>query len=162
MQPDANRESAAAYRRILVPYDGGVPARHALDEAIDIAAVSHAKLRLIAVFDEFKVVSGFETAGYLVKELIPRGRHEVAQALLEGCAHARSRGAVVDGSLLDGSGPDIAGLVSRQVSEWKADLVVAGTHGRRGVDRFLLGSVAESILRHCTVPVLLVRSADAA
>jgi nucleotide-binding universal stress UspA family protein len=162
MQPDSIPEGAAAWRRILVPYDGTAPARRALDEAIAIAGTTHARLRLIAVFDEFKVVSGFEPAGYLVNELIPRGRHQVAQALLEGCAHARACGAVVDGSLLDGSGPDIAGLVCRQVSEWKADLLVAGTHGRRGLDRILLGSVAENILRHCAVPVLLVRSPDTA
>jgi nucleotide-binding universal stress UspA family protein len=45
-----------------------------------------------------------------------------------------------------------------EVAEWPADLIVLGTHGRRGVGRMLLGSDAEQVLRTATVPVLLVRS----
>jgi nucleotide-binding universal stress UspA family protein len=45
-------------------------------------------------------------------------------------------------------------------AEWKADLIVMGTHGRDGIDHFLLGSVAEGVVRHATVPVMLVRVSD--
>jgi len=56
----------------------------------------------------------------------------------------------------------VADLVTEQARAWKADLIVIGTHGRRGVDRFLLGSDAEQILRIAPAPVLLVRAPAAA
>jgi nucleotide-binding universal stress UspA family protein len=48
--------------------------------------------------------------------------------------------------------------VNQQVTDWKADLIVLGTHGRRGASRWLLGSDAEQVLRSAAVPVLLIRA----
>jgi nucleotide-binding universal stress UspA family protein len=65
----------------------------------------------------------------------------------------------VDARLADGDGIDLPAIVAAEARAWGADLVVAGTHGRRGLDRLLLGSVAEGILRRSAVPVLLVHAA---
>lgn len=59
--------------------------------------------------------------------------------------------------IVDSYGEDIAGVLGRIAGECEADLVVMGTHGRRGIGRLLLGSVAEAVLRRTEVPVLLVR-----
>jgi len=64
----------------------------------------------------------------------------------------------VDGVLLDTFNRRLCDLVVRAARDWPADLVVIGTHGRRGVGRLLLGSDAEQILRLSPVPVLLVRA----
>ncbi|MGA7537737.1 MAG: universal stress protein [Steroidobacteraceae bacterium] len=50
--------------------------------------------------------------------------------------------------------------IVQRAREWPADLIVCGTHGRRGVRRLLLGSDAEYILRHTPVPILLVRASE--
>jgi nucleotide-binding universal stress UspA family protein len=52
----------------------------------------------------------------------------------------------------------VADIVTRQARRWKADLIVMGTHGRRGVNRMIMGSDAELVVRNAPMPVLLVRS----
>ena len=66
----------------------------------------------------------------------------------------------MDSVLLDTYGTRLSELVVKQVEEWGADLIVLGTHGRRGVGRLLLGSDAEQIVRTATVPVLLIRGKE--
>ena len=63
----------------------------------------------------------------------------------------------VDTALFDSLSKRLCDRVAEQVKEWGADVIVLGTHGRRGVGRMLLGSDAEQIVRTATVPVLLVR-----
>ena len=61
--------------------------------------------------------------------------------------------------LLERVGGQAAVLVIEQALEWPAELIVMGTHGRKGLKRIVLGSDAEYVVRHATVPVLLVRAA---
>ena len=51
----------------------------------------------------------------------------------------------------------VSDVINKQADEWRADLVVIGTHGRRGFDRIMLGSVAEAVVKTCNSPVLLIR-----
>jgi nucleotide-binding universal stress UspA family protein len=60
--------------------------------------------------------------------------------------------------LVESDGRKVHEIVNEQAQAWEAELLVLGTHGRRGVDRFLGGSVAEQVVRHADVPVLLVRA----
>jgi nucleotide-binding universal stress UspA family protein len=62
--------------------------------------------------------------------------------------------------LLDDLVSRVSEVVVEQAKVWRADLIVLGTHGRRGVGRFLLGSDAEQVARTASVPVLLVRASD--
>jgi nucleotide-binding universal stress UspA family protein len=148
------------YRRILVPFDDSAPSWRALDEAIALAARAGASLRLLALFDETRHASGFEPARILVDEVIPRARQAFREKLRQARAHVTERGRACDSVLVDGAVPDIAGVVQRECARWGADLAVVGTHGRRGVDRLIEGSVAENILRHCDVPLLMVHAPD--
>ena len=72
----------------------------------------------------------------------------------EGVAAA---GVPVETALVESQGERVSEIVVEQARAWPADLIVIGTHGRRGVDRVLMGSDAEQIARRAPVPVLLVR-----
>jgi nucleotide-binding universal stress UspA family protein len=151
-----------AYRRILVPFDASASAARALDEAVAIACAMGAAIRLLTVFDPMQHVSGFEPTAALAHDLIERARGQAADRLGFALAELRRRVPVADSRLVEGDGVDLPGLVAAEAASWDADLVVVGTHGRTGLDRFLLGSVAEAILRRSEVPVMLVRAAPAA
>ena len=146
------------YQRILVPVDGSDCAGRGLSEAIALAKLTHARLRIVHVIDEPLVAIGADAALGATVDLVSIAR-EAAQRVL---AHAREKvlvaGIPVDDLMLDTFDGRVCDLVVQAAKDWHADLVVIGTHGRRGVDRLLLGSDAEQILRLSPVPVLLVRS----
>ena len=70
----------------------------------------------------------------------------------------RQRRVKVDTVLLETLGHPVADLIIKQSKKWRADVIVLGTHGRRGLSRLLMGSDAEMVVREAQVPVLLVRS----
>ena len=84
-------------------------------------------------------------------------RTEGARILAKAKAIVRAAGVEVDSVLHDGFKDTVTELVIADAAKWPADLIVLGTHGRRGVERMVMGSSAEKILRHSLVPVLLVR-----
>ena len=73
-------------------------------------------------------------------------------------AKVRKRGIEVEPVLLEAVGGPVAGQIIKQAKKWRADVIVLGTHGRRGLSRIVMGSDAELVLRETPVPVLLVRS----
>jgi nucleotide-binding universal stress UspA family protein len=151
----------ALYTQILMPVDGSPTSDKALDEAIRLARLNGARLRLLHVVDELSYVNGFEPAMNYLKDTLPL-MHEAGEKLL---AHAREKahaqGVVADSVLIVGRPGRLWEHVATQASGVKADLVVVGSHGRRGLGRALMGSDAEQIVRHAPVPVLVVRAAGA-
>jgi nucleotide-binding universal stress UspA family protein len=145
------------YDRILVPVDGSPTSDRGLQEAIRLAQLTKGRVRLLHVMDVLSLVLAGEgyamTSGDLMKTVRKRGQ--------EVMAHARemveSAGVPVETSLVDNLGGRVAELVADEVASWKADVVVLGTHGRRGVSRVMVGSDAELVVRTSKVPVLLVR-----
>lgn len=149
------------YHQILVPVDGSPTSEKALDEAIRLAELSGASLRLVHVVDELSYVNGFESAMNYVNEIIPVMR-EAGEKLLAHCKKkAEDKGVSADCVLVMEGPGRICDHVSEQAKLAKADLIVVGSHGRRGIGRVLLGSDAEQIVRHAPVPVLVVRASDA-
>ena len=146
------------YHRLLVPFDGSVQALRAVDEAARLAAGLGADLKLLLVFDEASHLSGFDPARVALEQIIPRARKHAAAALDDACASVRQRGVEAEAMLVDGQEIDIPDLVDAQADATSADLVVVGTHGRKGVDRFLAGSVAEGIARVSRRPVIFVHA----
>lgn len=159
MNTDARLPQAPAYRRILVPFDGSESAARALEEAVAIAGMTHASLRLLAVFDPLKHVNGFEPGAVIVLDEIESARARLAGLLARSLADLRTRVPQADSHVVDGDGVDLPWLVAAEAASWGADLVVVGTRGLRGIDRLMLGSVAEDIVRRSDVPVMLVRTA---
>jgi hypothetical protein len=72
-------------------------------------------------------------------------------------AVAKEAGIAAETQLIDAMGTPVGELIIKVAKEWPADLIVCGTHGRRGVRRIVMGSDAEYIVRHTPVPVLLIR-----
>lgn len=121
-------------RTILVPVDFSAYAEAALDYAVELAGKLEAKLYILNVIDS--MVRDSETALAKLTE-----------------AH-RLKAQIADTLLRTGDARDV---IIHTVEEVAADLIVMGTHGRRGVSRALLGSVAESVVRTSPCPVLTIR-----
>ena len=147
------------YKRILVPVDGSATSNEGLREAIELAKALGASIRLVHVADEhFIAAMGIEYAGSvddLMHSVKAAGRKVLRKA--EG---AVGRAGVESTSVMleTLTGP-VADPVVNEAKKCRADLIVIGTHGRRGVRRLVMGSDAEQIVRLSPVPVLLVRAA---
>lgn len=147
------------YQRILVPVDGSHTSTLGLQEAIRIAIDQRAKLRIVHVVDELVVAQNFD--GYVnTGDLLGALRDAGKKALQNALALARKRDLKAESALFESLGGRISEVIVKDAKKWRADLIVMGTHGRRGVTRMVLGSDAEAILRTTPVPVLLVRSPD--
>lgn len=145
------------YERILVAVDASSTSERALREAARLAAVCHARLRAVHVADE--VTLSAET-GHAAEEFT-RKKLEAATAVLARAQQVGEQvGATIETRLLelDTLKGGIPALIVGEAKAWPADLVVMGTHGRRGLSHLLLGSVAEHVLRESPTPVLLVRA----
>ena len=146
------------YQRILVPFDGSATSIRGLDEAVKLAALTGAELRIVHLLDDLQYATGFETYAAYVNDVIPLMREAGEKILQNGKARAEASRVKADTLLLEGVAVRLADAIADQVNAWHADLIVIGTHGRRGVGRMLLGSDAEQVVRTASVPVLLVRA----
>ncbi|MGB3936690.1 MAG: universal stress protein [Burkholderiales bacterium] len=144
-----------AYKRILVPVDGSPTSNKGMQEAIRLAKSSRARLRLVHVVEQVIAFSAPEVAvniGPILDSLRAAGRRRLAG--IEG--RARKSGVKPETALVENFGMRVADAVIAQAKRWRADLIVMGTHGRRGLQRALVGSDAELVVRYSPVPVLLV------
>jgi nucleotide-binding universal stress UspA family protein len=140
------------YERILVPTDGSPETERAVEHAVDLAAAHDATLLGVYVvntasYTTMPMETGWEGVGELLRE-----DGETALERVEELA--RSAGVRTETHLLDGSP---SREIVRFAEDAGVDLVVMGTHGRGGIDRLLLGSVAERVVRSSSAPVLTVR-----
>jgi len=145
------------YQRILVPIDGSAASKRALQEAIRLAD-GEAQLHLVYVLEE---VFPLDAEGYAFIDyaaLREAVRHTGERTLAQAAEKVRQSGTTAETALLEASGERIASVIKDEVQHWQADLIVIGTHGRSGLSRLLLGSVAEGVVREASVPVLLVRA----
>ena len=141
------------YKRILVAVDGSPTATKALVAALQLAREQFGRVRLVHAVDELAYVTGFEYGGDLVKIV----RACAALVLEAAAAVAASAGVEAETSLAENTGQRLGDLIADEARGWGADLIVVGTHGRRGIGRALLGSGAEQIIRQAPVPVLVIR-----
>lgn len=148
--------SGPMYDDILIATDGSQPAQKALEHAARLSATVGAKLHVLCV-----VQTGFSPAGpeyptQAYADLV-EARRQTAQELVDH---------LVEDLLADGlkaigyvrEGKRASEKIVETARFEEVDLIVIGTHGRSGLQRFLLGSVAEGVLRGAEVPVLAIRS----
>jgi nucleotide-binding universal stress UspA family protein len=144
------------YGKILVPVDGSETSTRGLNEAIKLAKAQGGQLRLVHIVNEFILDYTYSPALYatnLIESLIKAGRE-----VLDTAEKAVKReGVRVETVLIESIGGAAADLILAQAKLWSADLIVMGTHGRRGLARLAMGSDAEQVVRAATVPVMLVR-----
>jgi len=150
------------YQRILVPVDGSPTSNAGLAEAMKLAKLTGAQLRLLHVVDDMPFLMSPEGYGAMAADVLALLREAGEGMLQRARTLASDSGIAVDTVLFDGLGGRLCDRVAEQAKDWHADLIVLGTHGRRGVSRVLLGSDAEQVLRTAPVPVLLVRAGEAA
>ncbi len=149
------------YRRILVPLDGSATSSRGLREAAGVAKAHGARLRVLNVLDERLFVTMVE--GYAmsnIEELTASLRAEGQKALDAASKAAEKQGLKAEAYMVESRGRPVSDVILDEVRKWRADLIVMGTHGRRGVNRLLLGSDAERVLSGAPVPVLLVKAEE--
>lgn len=147
------------YRRILVAIDDSETAARGLDEAIKLARGDAAQLCIMHVIEPTALAMYPDAAAY-ADDLFGMLRDAGKALLQKAAAKAARRGVTARMALVEDRGFPIAELVVEHAVAWKADVIVLGTHGRRGFSHLLMGSDAESIVRASPIPVLLVRSTD--
>lgn len=141
----------ALFQRILVAVDGSEVSSRALDAAVQLAVRCGARLHLVHSIGELATFGAYGLSDTFLAQV----REDADAVLQQGAARAREAGVPVETSVSAGV-EGLGAYVARQAAEWNADLVVAGTHGRRGWRRAMLGSGAEQIARLATTCVLLV------
>lgn len=149
------------YKRILVPVDGSATATRGLREAIRLARGLDATIRLLHVVDRLPLAQGMGPPVIIEERL--RSVERAGRAVLEaGAALAAEDNVQMQTVMRKPPRGRVADAILDEARKWKAELIVMGTHGRRGMKRLLLGSDAEAVVRAARAPVLLVRSPGAA
>ncbi|MDP3761463.1 MAG: universal stress protein [Ramlibacter sp.] len=148
------------YKRILVALDGSETSMRALTASLNLARQGGGRVRLVHVVEELAYLGGFDPYGASSGDLIKVIRENGAKVLATGLAAAGSAGVEADTVLYDNFGERLSDAVADAAKQWNADLIVVGTHGRRGIGRVLMGSGAEHIIRLSPVPVLVIRSPE--
>ncbi len=147
--------------RILVPVDFSEGSRTALEAALFIARGFGARVDLLHVWEPPAYIP-IDTALATVGTGPPRtlaaiARAEAGREMAELVAGLQQRGELATRSRIEAGNP--ADVIVTLVAEAPYDLIVMGTHGRRGFRRLLMGSVAEQVLRRASCPVLTLRTA---
>ena len=145
------------YKRILVPVDGSETAKRGLEEALKLAKALGAAVKLVHVVDNSALALNPEAgvaAAPLAEDFIEDGKAILEEARASAAAQVGS----VETALHDNFTGRVAGVIVQEAKTWGADLIVMGTHGRRGIRHAVLGSDAEAVVHATPVPVLLVRA----
>lgn len=144
------------YQQLLVPIDGSAPAERGFQEAMALAERLQAKLCLLHLIDEAPVE--MERAPATAYQQARQRWQRVGEALLtEAQQRAKARGLDCSTLLREAGQQTVADAIIDAAGQCACDMIVMGTHGRRGLSRLTLGSDAERVLRHSTLPVMLVR-----
>ena len=148
-----------AYRKILVAVDGSTASAKGLREAIRLAKTDSARLFILHVVDEYPAFAALDgmMAGAPGADLVPALREGGKRVLARAKTTAEKAGVPAKAVLREMLSGPAAYPIVREARKLGADLIVLGTHGRRGVRRLVLGSDAEQVVRTASVPVLLVR-----
>lgn len=143
--------SSELYKKILIATDGSEPNKRSVSYGIELAKLSGAKVNVVYVVDTAAFASIPMDAGWeMMYELLQKEGVEVTQQIVDD---AKALGIEIESSLLEGH-------PSHEIIEFAqnndSDVIVMGTLGKGGLDRFLLGSVAEKVTRNSKIPVLVV------
>jgi nucleotide-binding universal stress UspA family protein len=152
VRPDEDVTVRYPYRNVLVPTDGSDPASEALELALDVVRVADADLHLLSMVDVASL--GIDVRTDLALDSLERSANEI----LEVAATTAAEAGVTPATKRVDFGTSVTRTVCTEIDERDVDLVVVGTHGRTGLERYVLGSVTEKLVRMAPVPVLTVRS----
>jgi nucleotide-binding universal stress UspA family protein len=139
-------------KNILVPIDFSTDSTAALDYAVSLAAKLDARIHLLNVMGAQLIGTeyGIPLTSAMMEDSILRGQDRLDQLVAARAGQAAFGGAILETG-------DARSQIEQVAQRIGADLIVMGTHGRRGISRMLLGSVAEAVARIAPCPVLFVR-----
>jgi nucleotide-binding universal stress UspA family protein len=145
------------YRRIVAGVDGSTHAEHALEHASALAKTLGAALRIVHVVDMGWLPVAPELGIDLVRIAAAR-RAEGENLLAAAVVAARAAGVAAETRLIETTAPTqhAAAVLVEEAASWPADLIVLGARGASGVQRLLLGGMADGVARRSSIPVLLV------
>jgi nucleotide-binding universal stress UspA family protein len=143
------------YQRILVPVDGSGPSRDAVAIAIATAGAVGGSLVFVNVVDSDRIVMECAAMPFVDPTPTIEGmKSHGNEALAAAVARAEAEGVPVQSVLKEG---EPLRSILELAHQYAAELIVMGSHGRRGLQRLLLGSTTEGVLRQTDIPVLVVR-----
>ncbi len=148
------------YKRIVVPLDGSELAEQALQQAKELSKKVGSPLHLVRVVDTYRTqalpATGMALDYSMLSELAEEEIEDAKTYLEQKVTELRNEGMEVTGDVLHGP-------IARQIvaAADKGDVIVMSSHGRTGIKRWFLGSVAEEVMRHANCPVLLHRAEGA-
>jgi nucleotide-binding universal stress UspA family protein len=149
------------YKRMLVPVDGSPASMLGLQHAVGLAKPLGARIRLLNVVDELALVPAVDAYALVDFTAMIAALKEGGQKVLdEAAAVAARNGVEAEKVQLESLGGHVSSVIVEDAKQWRADVICMGTHGRRGLNRLLLGSDAERVLREAVQPVLLVRAEE--
>jgi len=139
------------FKRILIPVDGSPISAHAASVGLELARDLRAETAMVYVVEPPVPYSG--EIGIPPEELLQLAGRE-SEAVFDALREHGDLLATAARFVRVGHAADV---IEKLASEWSADMIVIGSHGRGGVGRALLGSVADAVVRHAPCPVLVVR-----
>ena len=146
------------FNRILVAVDGSATSEQALSHAMDLARSLGAQMLVLHVVEEVFLNVGEEIVDpRALWQAMSVGGQKTLERFVE---QVKAAGLSTESRLIElrDLGETVAGSIVSEAEAWGADLIVLGTHGRRGWRRLLLGSTAEEVARMAKTPVLLIRN----
>lgn len=145
------------YQRILVPIDGSETSQRGLQEAIKLAHALASHIRLVHIVNRTPwLYSG--VVPEVIDGLLAHVRSAGKTIVEEATRAVRAADVEVDHRLIEAPGERVGEFIVAAAKDYSAQLIVCGTHGLRGLRKILMGSDAEYIVSHSSVPVLLVRA----
>ena len=142
------------FRRILIAVDSEPVAVHAAEVGAELARALGAEMALVYVVDSSL---GYPAdTGVSPNELLAIAKQEAKKLVGDFRQRLAPQSAVMEFTLEGGPSAEIV----KAAKEWPADIIVIGSHGRGGLQRVLIGSVAEGVMRNAPCPVLVVRAKE--
>lgn len=142
------------FHNILVPIDGSETAYSAVDKAVEFAKAFGSKITVVQVLTLDPYIAAEYISASQTNELIERAKGFILASLEEAKAKFAESGVNVETRLLEGQ--VVHREITKAAEDIQADLIIIGSHGRTGLQKFFLGSVAQSVLTDGTTPVLII------
>jgi nucleotide-binding universal stress UspA family protein len=142
--------------KILLPIDGSKFSDAAVQTLLARPQPADADVRLLFVVERPTLLAAREMSGYdsALDQAWEAERRKAREIVESAAERLRSKGLKASGTVVDG---DPKSKILEAAGDWPADLIVLGSHGRKGLQHFLMGSVSEAVARHATCSVEIVR-----
>lgn len=144
------------FKHILVPVDGSPTAALAIDKAVALAKAFGSSVTAIYVIDPYPFTGVGTDYAYGQAQYLTAATAEANEAIKGAKQAFEAAGIAVKTALVEGHA--VYKGILETAESGGADLIVMGSHGRRGIEKLMLGSVAQRVVSHAHVPVLVVRN----